>query len=54
MALRTLLKAASEGDVAAFTELTRRYQNMVFGYAFSLLSDFHLAEDATQETFIAA
>src|SRR5687767_13706677 len=52
--MRTLIEAAGKGDVAAFTELTRLHQNMVFGYAYSLLGDFHLAEDATQETFVTA
>src|SRR5262249_52702572 len=54
MELRTLLYQVKAGDPCAFTELVRRYQDMVFGYAFSLLRDFQLAEDATQEAFLAA
>jgi DNA-directed RNA polymerase specialized sigma24 family protein len=27
---------------------------MAYGYAYSILSDFHLAEEATQEAFIEA
>src|SRR5947207_14587090 len=42
------------GDAAAFAELTRRYQNLAFGCALSLLGDFHLAEDVTQEAFVTA
>ncbi len=41
-------------DLSAFTELVRRYQGMAFGYAFSILGDFHLAQDATQDAFVAA
>lgn len=52
--LRTLVERAQNGDVAAFTELARRYGDMVFAYALSRLGNFHHAEDAAQETFIAA
>lgn len=38
----------------AFGELVRRYQDLAFGCAFAILSDFQLAEDAAQEAFIAA
>lgn len=48
-----LITLARRGDVWAFTELTRRYRNMAFGYAFTILQDFQLAEDAAQESFIA-
>jgi RNA polymerase sigma factor (sigma-70 family) len=54
MELTTLIHRARAADLDAFTELTRRYQNLAFGYAFSLLGDFHLAQDAVQEAFIAA
>jgi RNA polymerase sigma factor (sigma-70 family) len=54
MELTTLIRRARAADLDAFTELTRRYQNLAFGYAFALLGDFHLAQDATQEAFIAA
>lgn len=40
------------GDLDAYGELVSRYQDMAFGYAYSLLGDFHLAEDAAQEAFI--
>ena len=43
---------AQEGDPGAFTELVRRFQDMAVGYAWSLLGDFHLAEDAAQDAFI--
>lgn len=49
-----LVGRAGTGDVDAFTELVRRYQAMVFGYAHARLADTHLAEDTAQQAFIAA
>lgn len=37
-----------------FDELVRRYRPMVYGRALTLVSDPHLAEDITQETFLIA
>ncbi|HZO89812.1 MAG TPA: sigma-70 family RNA polymerase sigma factor [Chthonomonadaceae bacterium] len=53
MELGTLVSRIRAGDICAFTELVRRYQDMAFGYAFSILHDFQLAEDAAQEAFLA-
>jgi RNA polymerase sigma factor (sigma-70 family) len=52
--LRSLVTRARAGDLAAYGEVVRRFQDMAFGYAYSILSDFHLAEDAAQEAFIQA
>ena len=38
----------------AFGSLVLRFQDMAFGYAYAILGDFHLAEDASQEAFITA
>lgn len=38
----------------AFAELVARFQDMAYGYAYAILCDACLAEDATQEAFIAA
>ena len=38
----------------AFGKLVMYFQDMAFGYALSLLGNRHLAEDATQEGFVAA
>src|SRR5665811_2015247 len=54
MNVSELVTKAKMGDVDAFTELVRRYQAMAFGYAYSRIGDFHLAEDAVQQAFIAA
>jgi RNA polymerase sigma factor (sigma-70 family) len=49
-----LATRARQGDVDAFTRLVRSYQSMAFGYAFSRLGDFDLAEDAAQQAFVTA
>src|SRR5580698_500330 len=46
--------AASRGDVAAFVDLTRRYQNFAFGTALALVGDFQKAEDVVQEAMVDA
>src|ERR1051326_8866038 len=48
------VKQARGGDIEAFDRIVRRLQDMAVGYAYSLLGDFHLAEDTAQEAFIAA
>lgn len=52
--LHTLIEQVKDGDTYAFTELVRRFQQLAFGYAYAMLGDFHLAEDAAQEAFVAA
>ena len=50
--LRSLVTRAYGGDPDAYGRIVRRFQDMAYGYAYSILSDFHLAEDAAQEAFI--
>jgi len=50
----TAVRAARAEKSQAFTEIVCRFQDLGFGCAYSLLGDFHLAEDATQEAFITA
>lgn len=58
--LRTLIAKAADAEAAeserhdAFGELVARLQDMAFGCAYSVLNDFHLAEDAAQQAFMAA
>ena len=40
------------GDDARFSELVESFQDMAVGYAYSILGDFQLAEDAAQEAFL--
>lgn len=54
MEVGKLVTRVKTGDVDAFTELVRRYQAMAFGYAYSNLRDFHLAEDVVQQAFVVA
>lgn len=51
-ALRDLLARCGEGDGEAVAELVRRYQPWAQRFAFSLLRDEGLAEDAVQEAFV--
>lgn len=43
---------AQAGDLDAFTEIVREFQSMAVAYAYSILMDFHLAEDVAQEAFV--
>src|SRR5436305_2431719 len=49
-----LVRRASEGDVNAFVDLTRRFQHFAFGSALAEVRDFQQAEDIVQEAFMAA
>jgi RNA polymerase sigma-70 factor (ECF subfamily) len=46
------VRAAADGDLAAFEELVRAYQAQVWRFLRHLLGDPTLAEDVTQETFL--
>lgn len=52
-ALETDIRDALAGQRDALRHLVLRYQDLAVGYAFSLLGDYHLAEDAAQEALIA-
>ena len=52
--LDLLIIRAQAGDLDAFGMLVQRFQDMAVGYAYSILGDFHLAQDAAQEAFIEA
>ena len=49
-----LVKQALCGDEGAFITITRKYSKMVYGVAYSMLRDHHLAEDVSQEVFLRA
>lgn len=49
-----LVRKAKEGNIVAFAEIIRRYQNLVFATAFQILRDPALAEDVAQEAFVTA
>jgi RNA polymerase sigma factor (sigma-70 family) len=50
----SLVVRARDGDDASYEALVRRFQDMAVGYGYSILRDFHLAEDAAQEAFFEA
>lgn len=45
---------AQQGDLDAYDVLVRHFQDMATGFAYAVLEDFHLAEDAAQEAFVRA
>ena len=50
--LKTIVLRARKGDQIAFNVLVGHFQDMAVGYAYSILGDFHWAEDVAQEAFI--
>ena len=49
-----LVRSAQAGDLASFNLLVERYQAPVYNLVLRYVADRHLAEDVTQEAFIAA
>jgi len=48
------ISSAQQGNLEAYGQLVQRFQDMACGYAYSILGDFDLAEDAAQDAFIQA
>lgn len=48
-----LLQAHQQGNELAFAELVKRYQRSIFSYIFRMLQNRHIAEELTQEVFLA-
>ncbi len=51
---QAFIRAAQKGDTAAFNQLVRAYQVLVYRTAYRVLGDGSAAEDATQDAFISA
>lgn len=53
-----VIRAAGEPcdreSLVAYSQLVDRFRDMACGYAYSMLGDFHLAEDAAQDAFVTA
>ena len=47
-----LIAASQRGDERAFTKLVRRYEDLVYRYAFKLCRDRDAAEEVFQDTFV--
>ncbi|MCY2932197.1 MAG: sigma-70 family RNA polymerase sigma factor [Planctomycetota bacterium] len=52
--VRTARKGEPDERMAAFGLLVKRFADMAVGYAYAILRDFQLAEDAAQEAFLIA
>ena len=52
--IESLIEKARSGDVKAYGPIVQRFADMAYGYAYAILGDFHLAEDAAQEAFVEA
>ena len=51
---KQLVRRAQEGDLSAFDELIRRYQERVYATVYHMTSNHEDANDLTQETFVKA
>jgi RNA polymerase sigma-70 factor, ECF subfamily len=49
-----LVERAKAGDTAAFSELVRRHQHVVYNLAYRYMRDASAAEDMSQEAFLKA
>jgi len=52
--LARLIRRAQAGDGAAYDGIVRLFQDRAVGYAYSVLGDWHGAEDAAQDAFLQA
>lgn len=52
--LTLLVRAAQEGNHRAFGQIVFRFQDMAFAYAYSIVGDSGIAQDAAQEAFLDA
>lgn len=52
--LGMIIIRAQAGDLDAFGTIVQKFQDMAVGYAYTILGDFQLAQDAAQEAFIEA
>lgn len=51
---RDLVAKASQGDLAAYDELVRRYQTRIYSLAYNMTSSKEDAEDMVQDVFVKA
>ena len=54
LVVRTIAAATLAQRVEAYGRLVEQFRDMACGYAYSILGDFHLAEDVAQEAFVVA
>ncbi|MGN7165435.1 sigma-70 family RNA polymerase sigma factor [Paenibacillus cellulositrophicus] len=51
---KEVVKSAKQGDLEAYSALVSKYSNAVYATAFSVIGDFHYAQDIAQEAFVKA
>jgi RNA polymerase sigma-70 factor, ECF subfamily len=51
---RAHVEAARGGDPEAFGELVNRYRGPICGFVYSIVEDYHLAQDISQDVFFLA
>jgi RNA polymerase sigma-70 factor (ECF subfamily) len=51
---QALVRAAKNGDLAAFETLVKRHERRIYGLARRLTGSEHEAKDVTQQTFLSA
>jgi RNA polymerase sigma factor (sigma-70 family) len=54
LVIQAMQASGRDARIEAFGALVTQYKDMAYGYAYSILGDFHLAEDAAQDAFITA
>ena len=52
--LTQTIRQAQSGNAESFGQIVSHFQGMAVTYAYSILGDYHLAQDAAQEAFIQA
>jgi DNA-directed RNA polymerase specialized sigma24 family protein len=52
IATATATHLAQREKHRAFDQIVRQYQDLAYGYAYAVLGEFTLAEDAAQEAFL--
>lgn len=50
----SLIERAQNGDIEAFGDLVRNFQDAVFGLSYAVVKNFHDAEEVAQEAFLLA
>lgn len=50
--IATLIERAKNGDEQAMTRLITLFKGLVFTVIYRMVSDYHLSEDLTQDTFV--
>jgi RNA polymerase sigma factor (sigma-70 family) len=54
LVIRAATAVAQNDRIEAYGQLVQKFRDMACGYAYSILGDFHLAEDAAQDAFVTA